>query len=110
MNPNRVCRICKEYAEAPQTPLPDLMKALGGLIITKSENRFNVYGCETYVIENEKEAIDKLREAANGCPACMLAAIRRLDCPAGALTFSYKNEKEEFWAYYNDSQRQVGYY
>jgi hypothetical protein len=52
--PDRVCGMCKAQRE-PQTPLHDLLAAAGNL--------------------------EALREAANGCPACMLAAIRLTKWP-----------------------------
>ncbi len=52
----------------------------------------------SYTIENEKEAVDKLCDVANGCPACMLAALRQHGTPFLFESFNFKEAKDEFWA------------
>lgn len=51
-NPDRVCRMCK-LIEVDQKPIADLVAAA-------------------------KRGLKALEEEAEGCPACMLAAIRRM--------------------------------
>jgi len=54
------------------------------------------------------EGLEALREAAHGCPACMLAAIRQTtndgltDAYIGALQeFDFRKECEAAWSEYN---------
>ena len=58
MNPNRVCRFCATGADwgMEQHPIGDLIAALG---------------C------GDEAGMKALRELAQGCPACILAAIRQ---------------------------------
>lgn len=53
-----------------------------------------------------EDNIEPLREAANGCPACMLAAIRQSgkqrpyeseDDRGFSFAFDFKKEKESWW-------------
>lgn len=90
LNPDRECGFCQE-AELCQEPMADLISALG---------------------KGDTEGMDKVRTLAEGCPACMLAAIRQvallsygvedkwgavtLPCDA-AMDFSFKKERERFW-------------
>ena len=63
-------------------------------------------------------SLDHLREVADGCPMCMLAAIIRAqdrDCDDfGAWidtrfsAFDYKEEVKEAWVCINDSRREWG--
>lgn len=92
-NPARVCGVCKA-AELAQQPMDALIAAFrdGG--------------------------IDKLRETARKCHACMLAAIiqdrkqRGVDMtdvddagnPPEYVEFDYKKEHEAFWAAINDAE------
>lgn len=57
-----------------------------------------------------KEGMDKLREATNGCPACMLAALRQTEAHC-TDDFDYKEEKKAFWEPINELRREeMGYY
>jgi hypothetical protein len=55
--------------------------------------------------------VEKLREAANGCPACMLAGIRQSklqhgpddEGPGFSVPFKFQEEKAEWWAEFDDN-------
>jgi len=118
MNPDRICKMCK-YGEDAQPSIIDMLEALKIALITKEIEKFKIdndlFESETYKIENEKEAVEKLREIANGCPMCMLAAIRQTGYPAPLFSsFDFKKEKEIFWTEFRDSEpidyeREIGY-
>lgn len=88
-NPNRACGLCRE-ADLLQQPTADLIVALG---------------------PGDKAGLDALRDLAEGCPACILTAIRQsgLQCPAvyddtGAMIsegfnvdFQFKVELKQWW-------------
>lgn len=86
-NPLRKCFLCEDrHEETP--PMPDLLAAI-------------------------EASLDKLRDAAQGCPACMLAAIvqskgeiRKEDGPDPDLMrwveFNYKQELEDYHAERNE--------
>lgn len=67
-NPNRRCRMC-HWAKLKTVPMVELINAANA-------------------------GIEKLREAAQGCPACMLAGIRQ---STASCEFDYPVEREQFW-------------
>lgn len=82
-NPLRVCRMCV-YARLAQAQMPDLIEALG---------------------DGKDAGLKRLREATEGCPVCMLAAIiqsklQRPEIPGEDngfhIEFDFKKEKEAF--------------
>jgi hypothetical protein len=81
MNPNRICGFCKRE-ELEQKPIAILIAA---------------YDKDTL------ETTNNLREAADGCPACMLSAIRQWkgqnNRPVSEAwdRWNYKQEVERFW-------------
>jgi len=80
--------------------MTDMQKALSIAIITESQDIY-----ETIDIQNEKEAVEKLREVTEGCPMCMLAAIRQTGYPAPLFSsFDFKKEREDFWTEFGDSE------
>ena len=81
-NPNRECGMCK-CADFETKPIKALIGALGN---------------------GDKQGVNALREKAEGCPACMLAAIRQSglqDSPLGmdgtSIDFNFKNERIRWW-------------
>lgn len=85
-NPNRICGMCEITTGEPgqQRPVEDLINAL------------------------REGDTPKLREAAHGCPACMLAAIIQNNKRENAGTtaegwplgsdFQFKKERDAMWA------------
>lgn len=94
-NPDRECGMCS-IAGLLQSPIKKLIAALG---------------------VGDEIGVENLRQCANGCPACMLAAIRQsgLDSISAhiergedsmdfeGVPFSFKDEKESFWEEFNNS-------
>lgn len=82
-SPVRVCRMCW-HGELCQQPMPDLLAAL------------------------EEGGVEKLREVADGCPACMLAAVIQFPKDPGEgpwFDFDFKKESVPFWEAVNDANR-----
>ena len=90
-NPGRKCRMCGLDSEGVQQPMAELVAALdiGGL--------------------------DAVRKLANGCPACMLAAILNLRKRDGITTwsddhqsyypdFDFKKERDELMSTVNSAR------
>lgn len=95
-NPGRVCEMHK-HCEEPQKPVADLIAILKAHEIDKEWTK----------------ATEELRQAARGCPACMLAAIRqsglqRFDvdedgiAPGAEFEFNFKAELAAFWSVVNE--------
>lgn len=88
-NPERVCGMCRESGIGEeQQNITSLIKALKADI----------------------EGLSKLREIAQNCPACMLAAIRQSglqqagdeEGPGFSVDFDFQAEKIIFWNEVND--------
>lgn len=94
-NPNRECRMCEhatgEEGLGPRASLDALVQGI------------------------ERADVEGLREAAQGCPACMLAGVlewkRRAEA-AGAsgeelwIDFDFKKETEQMWNHVNEVRAQ----
>lgn len=111
MNPDRVCRMCKYSDGTPQAKMENLLKAVSIAEIMEKVEWHGTENMITVIIEKEKEAIEKLREVASNCPACMLAAIRQYanGNALGFSSFDFKKEKEKFWQVHNELQRDKDY-
>lgn len=77
-NPNRVCGMCR-MAGLTQKPVSVLA------ILVESDEQGEP--CSEY-------DLGKLREGTQGCPACMLAALRKADVMSES--FSWKTESNEW--------------
>ena len=101
MNPNRICRM-HNHCEDGQRPIAELIAAL-----TKRETEYRKSG-------NGKAALEDLRDAASGCPMCMLAALRQSRADAVEVDeegmfgvefgFDFKKELAEFWQSVNAAE------
>lgn len=63
MNPNRKCGFHDEYIQEPQVSLDELRAILRN--------------ADVHSLEAEETLLNELLDAAHGCPACVLAAIRQ---------------------------------
>lgn len=88
LNPNRWCRVC-ELIEGYRRPLEELIAVLPD-IIEKPDG----FGSVTVECEGLKEAVKELRDLADGCPACMMAALRQkgIPVPMARPEFDFKAE------------------
>lgn len=90
-NPARKCHICNGDPQTGAEDLPVLIafckesaaKSQDGLTLTP-------------------EAIDKLRELCDSCPACMLAAVRQAN--VYAVDWDAKLEFKSFWDHWRQEQ------
>lgn len=87
MNPDRVCRMHK-FCEDSQKPMQEMIEAIS--------------------ISNHEEGFKKLRELVDGCPVCILAALRQ--SKSYEFDFDFKKECTEFWNMHNDVQDQHEYF
>lgn len=79
-NPNRVCGMCGHVG------IKGFIEALGA---------------------GDEDGVDKLRDATNGCAACMLAAVRQSGLQDRQdetllVLFNYEEEKIRYWAEFDD--------
>jgi hypothetical protein len=94
-NPDRDCGLCAE-AGLQQQPIADLIAALGA---------------------GDKAGVEAVRDLAEGCPACTLAAIRQsglqrassFDDDGFSVPFDFKAEMKDWWDQRNN-ERSEDYY
>lgn len=99
MNPNRECRMCALIGE-----LPESIEKLKS-VLPEMKTVENSWGCIDILNEDEiREAVKKLRNKADNCPACVLATIRQKGIYVNVTGFDYKKEIAGFWADYNAEQ------
>lgn len=87
MNPDRECGLCRFDGEWEQKPMAELLEAYGS------------------------GGLDKLRDATEGCPACILATLRQflaikeqLEEPVFMPEFDFKKELASFWSDHNEER------
>ena len=97
-NPARVCGLC-EFLGLEQADTQSLIAILPDPAPLKRP-QYDDQGRECYHLwDGLEEAVEavmpKLREAANHCPACIMAAIRLRGIPAPEVaSFKYQEEKK----------------
>ena len=101
-NPNRSCRMC-DALQVTQKPIEELKEELRR--ITKKFSEESIF---MNMAINAK-AINEFRKFTNGCPACMLAAIRQLE-EEPIISLDFKKECEDFWTDINERDYQVECY
>lgn len=102
-NPNRACGICRENDFHPK-PLAELVALCRARAThhTDPTTEFDYHDLDA-------AALKELREAADGCPACMLAAMRQAPAFASRQDFNFKEELASVWAEKN-AERMSRYY
>ena len=99
MNPNRACRTCR-LIDGGNGPTPQELRALVALLPTPVAQDWDYNGNASLRFDqfmlDMAEVAPKLREAADGCPACMLAAIRQAGVYVSLVEgFDFKKEMAE---------------
>lgn len=97
-NPNRICGMC-DVLQVTQKSIEELKKELRKIV-----KKFSEKSIFMNMATNEK-ATDEFRDFTNGCPACMLAAIRQLE-EEPTISLDFKKECEDFWADINERNYQ----
>jgi len=104
MNPNRICRMC-ELMEWEQQPIEKLKKSI---VKIKDEKQVDD-GFITGIIPAEYN-IEKLKDISNGCPACIMSALRQSGINLAWVGFDYQKSVEEFFVEYNNKGYEYGLY
>jgi hypothetical protein len=113
MNPARACRACR-LIHGGNGPDAEGLRALVAILPSNVPVEFDANCNWTKEYEEFTQAIaaatPKLREASDGCPACMLAAIRQAGIPVPLVDFDFKAEMAEIISAYAAEHMDVGYY
>jgi len=96
MNPNRECRVCMILGVA-QTPMSELLAILPKVTWDYPEPLETCYMCapslSSISLAQANDALPALRDRANNCPACIMAAIRQKGFPVAAIDdFDFSSE------------------
>jgi hypothetical protein len=94
MNPNRVCRLCKDIGTV-QKPMEELKKYLPQNPVLFNDEDF--YGYDEKVIEQINLGITELRELTENCPICILSALKQSGIKVAVTEFNFQKELEEYW-------------
>jgi len=103
-NPDRKCRVC-DLLDNAQTPTEDLLKTLpdpGDLFTQEWEPGRGLDQNEFR--ERLLKALPGLRDAANDCPACIMAGLRLkgIPVPIAKPDFEFKKEMDDVFADVNE--------
>lgn len=109
MNPSRDCGMCR-IADLPQAELSKTLAILPDPkqyedTSTEEETGF-VWTGYTGLTEAVEEVMQKVRDATENCPACIMAALRQRGIPIPAVTsFDFTAECKSWWSDFNDAHR-----
>ncbi len=87
-NPNRVCRVCESAVPIANTLL--------ALKLTVAFVADPIKGHHDEKQAMDEATLNQLRTAVDGCPACMLAAIRQSN--RYPEVWRYQTEHDAYWA------------
>lgn len=99
-NPNRVCGVCDRIGinAAPLAELVALVKQVG-----KSEYTECI---DHYWLSLDAAAFAQLKQKADECPCCILAALRQTNASVDRDLFDFKKELGQVWSRYDDDAYQ----
>ena len=108
MNPNRVCGVCKMLEDEQ----PSLIRMIASLPLHEdhlvAKGKQYEHYAET-LTSAANDSLPALRDIANNCPACILAAIRQAHIPVPMVTdFNFTEEMKDAWTAFNEGQREHG--
>lgn len=115
MNPARSCRVCSlkqvcgDDGGAPLADLmnllPDYMDAEWDHLTGRETNRYQAF------LDNLEIAMHCLRGASDGCPACIMAALRQKGIPVPMVDgFDFKKEMQVIFDRANEFREEQGGY
>jgi hypothetical protein len=109
MNPDRKCRMCN-YTEGGAS-LAELKALLIPFLKSKTETSEFDSTCRVSSFTDEQlaELRAELYDAADGCPNCILAAIRQSGLVSYELGWDYKIAINDFWSNRNDYEDDASY-
>lgn len=102
MNPDRTCGVCN-LLEEHQRPLAPLVAMLPDPSGHRTVDEFDLVSFDAALTADANKALEALRDEANNCPACILAAIRQRGIPVPMVTdFDFSAEMRSVWSDVNE--------
>jgi len=105
LNPNRECRVCTLINGGHGHDISELTAILPDPTFYLDNVR-QFYGGdknERNLMNEIQEAMPKLIEATDGCPACIMAALRQKKIPVHMADFDFKEQMKEVFKINNQS-------
>ena len=95
-NPDRACKVCSLIGGFTQ-PINELIAILPSSAEYHADYSNNDLYWKLYT--DTEAAMPKLREAADNCPACIMAALRQANIPVPMVeSFDFKSEMQTIFA------------
>lgn len=111
LNPKRSCRVCTHVnggGGSDPERLAGFVKLLPSAVDYAHDGNGKPTSEYTAFCDAVQAAVSVLREAAEGCPACMMAALRQAKIPVPlAEGFDFKAEMQAVWDEVNEERRQI---
>jgi hypothetical protein len=119
LNPARVCKLCQKIGDGKQADMAAMLALLpdpAQFMVTTPAHRehdgweyYDVPECTALDDEALRlvlgDAMKALRELTNGCPVCILAALRQKKIPVPVVEdFDFKSELSDMWADINQNE------
>lgn len=107
LNPDRACRVCNLLGSAPD--LQELIRMLPDPTAYNSNTTIAHSGEESEhskLVAQLDQIYPAFREVAQGCPACMMAALRQKKIPVPMMeSFDFKKEMSSIFSEINENNR-----
>ena len=105
LNPKRVCGICGVLKEN-QKPIEELTAILPNHELFKVEDQWqpNGFHYDEKMSDEINKILPKLRDLAENCPACIMAALRQSSTISAARDFHFKEEMKALWEQVNEDR------
>ena len=108
-NPDRVCGLCEHCGEL-QTDLSTLTVFIDSYCADLPRVKIPEFSEQLEASGNKLDPMLKeLRDLANNCPACILAALRQAKTETWT-NFSFKTERDAWWGEENENQADRNHY
>lgn len=99
LNPDRQCGVCEKIGLSA-APLSELIAFVTSVAATHIDTTPDVQYASI-----DSAALKTLRERADNCPTCILAALRQAEAFADPGDFDFKKELKSIWADYDGESR-----
>jgi len=109
LNPNRICNVCCKLLEIEQKPIEQLLAVLPNSESFLEEERDGMISYGPLGAETEK-CMTNLRELTEGCPACIMSALRQAKIPVPLVeSFNFTKEMGSIWSDINEANKEIYY-
>jgi hypothetical protein len=108
MNPLRECRVCSSLLEKTQPSFRHLIMMLPDWrdFMKKDDYNGDIFPDYNTIEEAVKKVLPRVRDMAENCPACIMAALRQAAIPVPSISdFNFTEEMKGIWAVINEDKQ-----